>query len=145
MHNNEGVRGKLSCALCGNDHTANYRNCPKTPKFNKPTNKSQPTNRAPHSVDNINFSAQCKTAKKMSPETCSAQLPRPPPTRVRGNSPRGPHRNRQKEPPAICSLRQYPTSKLPTKARSSRRHQNDHVGPPNDQKRRIRRTSIGLP
>ncbi|GBP61901.1 hypothetical protein EVAR_41716_1 [Eumeta japonica] len=46
---------KPSCALSSNDHTANYRGCLTAPKFNKPPNKSRSTDRAPPSVDNINF------------------------------------------------------------------------------------------
>ncbi|GBP78563.1 hypothetical protein EVAR_61574_1 [Eumeta japonica] len=41
--------------LCGSDHIANYRGCFRTPKINKPKNRSRPINRALLSVANISF------------------------------------------------------------------------------------------
>ncbi|GBP92154.1 Nucleic-acid-binding protein from transposon X-element [Eumeta japonica] len=73
---------KPSCVLCGGDHTANYKGCPKAPKFVKHTrrtDKVKPTRKLPP----VNNTKNYPTLVNKNNETPSAGEFQPAPVPVR--------------------------------------------------------------
>ncbi|GBP77118.1 Nucleic-acid-binding protein from transposon X-element [Eumeta japonica] len=73
--------GKTSCVNCGQNHTANYRGCPKATKFiskNRPNTK-RPSYAPSPSRDLVNFPALA--SKKTTPVVNFHPAPAPPPIR----------------------------------------------------------------
>ncbi|GBP60593.1 Nucleic-acid-binding protein from transposon X-element [Eumeta japonica] len=102
---------KPSCVNCGQRHTANYRGCPRAPKF---TPRSRPGFRGPPprprrtSRDLENFPALATPAKRQLLLSTSAPPLHPPPTRGGGTSPRGPCRNHRGSALAALPRRSTP-------------------------------------
>ncbi|GBP83140.1 Nucleic-acid-binding protein from transposon X-element [Eumeta japonica] len=104
---------KPACVNCGQEHTANYRGCPKAPKVvSKPTNRTDKkllnNKKAPPTKDALNFPA---LGAKKSPKTIDDMFaPRlcPPPIRGLRNSSPGLNRNRHGRQTAVVHPSRLP-------------------------------------
>ncbi|GBP93001.1 Nucleic-acid-binding protein from transposon X-element [Eumeta japonica] len=96
---------KPSCVNCGQQHTANYRGCPKAPKFMP---RGRPNYKRPPSPPDLETSRHSRLVGRQLLLSISAPPPHPPPTRGGRISPRGPYRNHRGSPPAALPRRRFP-------------------------------------